>query len=157
MSKSDFIIPTTFFCFSSLQFFLGVFRSLQHHPYLSSLSSIQRRTIISGSLYSGKLIMGIYDASPYHALGDEESADEKRENSSEEPLLPAIRARIQHVRSLKPQFSCNVTASLLILCAFVSTILATVVTTRWLETRNNGLIKATSFYCGYIFYCRYEK
>ncbi|MCJ1261258.1 hypothetical protein MMC22_001122 [Lobaria immixta] len=90
--------------------------------------------------------MGIYDASPYHALGDEESADEKRENSSEEPLLPAIRARIQHVRSLKPQFSCNVTASLLILCAFVSTILATVVTTRWLETRNNGLIKATSFY-----------
>lgn len=91
--------------------------------------------------------MGIYDNSPYHALGDEESVDEKRENLSEESLLPAIRARISHVQSLKPQFSCNLTASLLILFAFIITVLGTVKTTGWLETRRNGLIKATSFFC----------
>lgn len=94
--------------------------------------------------------MGIYDNSPYQALGDEESVDEKRENLSEEPLLPAIRARIPHVQSLKPQFSCNLTASLLILFAFIITILVTVKTTRWLETRDNGLIAATSFFCGHM-------
>ena len=91
--------------------------------------------------------MGIYDTSPYHALGDEESVDEKQENASEEPLLPAIRARIPYFQFLRPRFSCNVAALVLILSAFIFTILGTVTTTRWLETRNNGLIKATSSYC----------
>lgn len=95
--------------------------------------------------------MGIYDTSPYHALGDEESVDEKQENSSEDPLLPAIRARIPLVKSLKPQLSCHVTALMLIICTFIFTILGTAVITQWLERRNNGLIKATSFYCGHPF------
>lgn len=101
--------------------------------------------------------MSIYDTSPYHAFGDEESLDEKQENSSEESLLPTIRARIPQVRSLKPQFSCNVAALVLILCAIIVTILAAVRTSRWLETRNNGLIKATSFYCGHGFILHLEK
>ena len=96
--------------------------------------------------------MGIYDTSPYHALGDEESVDEKQGNASEEPLLPAIRARTPYLQFLRPQFSCNVTALVLILSAFIFTILGTVMTTRWLETRNNGLIKATSFYCGHAIF-----